>query len=258
MRSGNKIALGRTSAFNAFAVPNPLPSPESFFSPARIWAGFDRFQYRQRQRKKRRPRDPLPLQDVIANAHALLPLAFTAIGDGSYALKPAHPVLVVADKPRTVYQFEWTDQFVLDYFAEWIAEIVEPQLPDSLFSFRKGRSNRGALAAVGDFMRARPGQRIWALRRDVKSFGESLVHAHVLADFERHVTPSPVLRALLASICAFPRVDATGAVVHNAQGLPTGSYCSWYARICTSSTWIASSSATPMPATSATATTSCF
>ncbi|MCX5747984.1 MAG: reverse transcriptase domain-containing protein [Proteobacteria bacterium] len=199
--------------------------PLAFFSMANVWRAFGAFQRKQRERRKYRPDDQLTLSELVRNADRLVPLALGAIRERDFVLQPARPIIVRTDKPRTVHQFEWLDQFIIDYFAEWVAERTRALLPDCLFSFRPMRSSAMAVERAAAFVACVPHhERVWAMRRDVKSYGESLQHTHVLADFAAALGPSPELATLLGEICRFPKIEADGTVQRNTRGLPTGSY----------------------------------
>src|SRR4051794_22956853 len=190
-----------------------------------VWRAFESFQRKQRERRKYRPDDQLTLVDLVHNADRLVPLAIQAIRERDFVLQPARPIIVRTDKPRTVHQFEWLDQFIIDYFAEWVAERTRAQLPDSLYSFRPMRSSAMAVQRAAAFIAGVPQhERGWGMRRDVKSYGESLQHTHVLADFTAALGPSPELATLLGEICRFPKLEPDGTVQRNTCGLPTGSY----------------------------------
>lgn len=197
------------------------PLRDAFFDPREIWASFDAFANKQSgaHRGTERAAGGPKLASLLQRPRPFLKLVFGAIERGEYALQPAVPRTIFADKPRTVHQFTFTDQLVLDHLARLLSERSEAWLSDCVFSFRRGRGHHAALARVGEHLSASPPPR-WVARRDVSKYGESLQHEHVMADFARF-DPGPELTRLMHEACTFP-IDVEGEVIRNRRGLPTG------------------------------------
>lgn len=195
-----------------------------FFDRARMWRSLEYLLDRQADRQHpRNPRGSGPsLRGLRRDARAYIELLLRAVEDGTYRLHPARPVTVYADKPRTVFRFEWPDELLLVHLARELAAWVEPTLSDTLYSFRKGRSPRRALARVASWLRERGGV-VFVAKRDIRHYGESLDHGEVMRDFVRATGAGPRLVALVQEVCTFPRYEGD-VVVRNTRGLPTGSY----------------------------------
>ena len=170
------------------------------------------------------PRGPPSLAHFLAAPEPFMRAALAGIKDGSYRPTPARIVTVMADKPRRIPRFSWLDECVLVHLGRTLQALVEPQLPESVWSFRPGRGQHRALRVLGAHLRARPTTTWWGLKRDVKSYGESLRHDAVVRDLERFCAPSPELRHLVEVFSAYRFIDDDGAVVTNTIGLPTGSF----------------------------------
>ncbi len=170
------------------------------------------------------PRGPPSLADLLSAPEPFVRAALRGIRDGSYRPAPARVVTVVADKPRRIPRFTWLDELILVDLGRTLQALVEPQLPESVWSFRPGRGQHRALRVLGAHLRARPTTTWWGLKRDVKNYGESLRHDVVLADLERFCAPTPELRHLVQVFSAYRFIDDDGAVVTNTVGLPTGSF----------------------------------
>ena len=156
----------------------------------------------------------------VRNAAKFIDLATAALQHGTYRLQPARPVEVYVDKPRTIHKLTWPDTFLLGHLARLVSSRIEPLLSDSVYSFRKGRSSALALERVQRFIKNTHLPKYF-VRRDVKSFGETMSHDVILQDFETAFPRSETLRELLKTVCKFP-VMIDDSLATNSHGLPTG------------------------------------
>lgn len=221
MRPKNKVSPFAAPPFYSFGCMSRENDLEKiFFSHREAEQSLETF---ARNRRDKTPLsgslDDLTLSELIRNQHEIFTAIFHDIRKDEFELAPAKQVPVYSGKQRIIHKFPLLEQFVLTHFARCLAMILEPLFPDSLFSFRPGRGNIGAIRRVTTYMQSHLGP-FYVLRRDVQSFGDSLVHEHVLKDFDTYFPQSPHLRRLLESVCRF-RLESGE---ENTLGLPTGSY----------------------------------
>lgn len=170
-------------------------------------------------------RSDLTLRELIPHRTEIWSALQTELAQRTYAPQPGRIVSVFADKPRKIVSFDWIDRLILDHFARTLAKVVEPQLSDNLWSFRKGRGQHEALQRVVAYIQKQPiGSPIYVLRRDIREFGDSLKHEFLLQDFKELAHPSSTLIFLLEQICRYQKINPDGSLETNRQGLPTGSY----------------------------------
>ncbi|MEZ4367808.1 MAG: reverse transcriptase domain-containing protein [Kofleriaceae bacterium] len=94
---------------------------------------------------------------------------------------PAARRTIVVDKPRTVVELEPLDRIVHGVVGAALTDVLEPQLPDGLYSYRRGRNAAGAARAVHAAAVAHRAARpdpttrgLWVIRFDVADYGDSV------------------------------------------------------------------------------------
>lgn len=133
-------------------------------------------------RRRRRRDDAVPgIAQMALDARAVGKALARDIRSGAYRPTPASTRLAQLDKERELLVLTPIDRVVHTVVGELLAEVIEPMLPDSLYSYRKGRSAQQALRVVGDYLRAHrdahadPRQRgLYLLRADVAAYGDSI------------------------------------------------------------------------------------
>ncbi len=104
------------------------------------------------------------------------------VRQGRYQFAPAEELEVYLDgKTRALYRPEVLDAVVERVLSQWLADLLARHWPSELYSYRPGVSSASAIRAFASFLRehtsARPDPRtrgLWVLRRDIKSYGESI------------------------------------------------------------------------------------
>lgn len=174
----------------------------------------------------------LSIQEFKREAHALVRALVTDIQQGRYRPQPARLRIVEADKARVIVKFSLIDEFVLSALGSWVQGELEGILGDSVYGFRKGRSDRTALRRASNYLLGdQPTQTwqgaLWVVRRDVSSFGESLSHERVFRLAGEYLGKSRVGVDLIERFARFPILNESneeaGDLSYNFRGLPTGS-----------------------------------
>jgi hypothetical protein len=140
---------------------------------------------------------------------------------------PLQKVTIVTDKAREIYVAHWPDRVVLMAVGQVLADLVDPLLHDDLYSFRKGRGPIHALEAATAFlrrMRAAGHERVYALKRDVTKYGDSIPQAQLLArlDAELDLPSQPLMRTLVRQAIR-PQVLSVAGDYSLCLGIPSGS-----------------------------------
>lgn len=197
---------------------------KKFFDTAEIQKSYSCLHQRERARSDYLyPRSrQYSFAEFARHKDRFIEIAFRAIRRGDFCLGSAQPCLVSADKQRTIYKFEWLDHFIIYHFARCVNQLTNKHLPDQLYSYRSGRSNRQAVNVVSNYLKNATSE-CFVLRRDVKSFGEQMAHQLVSEDLVEYCAPSDKLLQLFESICKF-RINNDGQEIQNQVGLPTGHY----------------------------------
>ncbi len=118
---------------------------------------------------------------VMHREHAAKLLARTVAAD-EYELRPATVREITVDgKKRTVFEYPLLDLIVHGVVADILAEIVEPRLTSSVYSYRAGVSSIDGVKALARYLRRhvrdRPDPRtrgLFVLRRDIESYTDSI------------------------------------------------------------------------------------
>ena len=105
-------------------------------------------------------------QDVSADKYELGPVEARSVDVGG--------------KRRVLHRFAWVDQVVVATLARGLSALAEASLPESLHSYRPGRSPSTAVREVQRYLLAhRNGavlreRGLYVLRRDIKAYGEQI------------------------------------------------------------------------------------
>jgi hypothetical protein len=165
-----------------------------------------------------------------------------AVVSGDYRFCPARlKTAKLEGKERILFAFELTDWVVHDVFAKIMTELMEPLLPECLYSYRKGWSTRNALESFSTYVRehrrSRPHARdrgFFVLKRDVKSYTDTIpvspgsdIWPQLARVLNRAGEIDPRIWSLLEEIVR-PRVFSgdrkdTAAEFQFFRGVPTGS-----------------------------------
>ena len=157
----------------------------------------------------------------IKNSRRNPPTPFTK---GGFKVNPAQESIFKIDKKkRKLYRLEWPDRIVQMVFAEILSELWEPIFPETLFSFRKGRSVWQAIGSAVKFVRKKPDETLFVIKRDVKSYGDSISHKILFQQVEKRLAGvDPFVFELLKQFIEFNFVGIDGENHKKEVGLPTG------------------------------------
>lgn len=122
----------------------------------------------------------------------------------------------VGGKERDLYLAGWPDRLLHRVLAETLQTVLEPTFSPRLFSFRKGRSQRGALRGLERFVRKRG--RVFVVKADVSQYGESIDRQRLLADLTPHVGDGLFHTRVGQALAPFVITDRAMLP----RGLPTG------------------------------------
>ena len=194
---------------------------EIFYSRAFVDQSFRAFHGRKRTLGySASSRGEPALFTLFQNFETLIPYVLRAVRQLDYELSPAVAHVISADKERIIHHFNWLDTFLLFHLARFIEIKTAPVLSESVFSYRKGRSAALALSRLCRFLKKSP-DGCAIVRRDIKSFGESMQHNFILDDFRRVASVDEGLNYLMKQICNF-RCERFGKIIENQRGLPGG------------------------------------
>jgi hypothetical protein len=162
-----------------------------------------------------------------------------AVHRGEYRFGPVVPrQAMVSGSVRTLYRASVLDTIVLGVLAQKLSIRFEPFLPQSLYSYRKGRSSWQAALDLTRFLRkhrtAHPKAKergLYAIRRDIRRYGESIPtddSSLVWSELEALLATTgfddrDALVALLKQAIRPTVVAPDGSQAIHATGVPTGS-----------------------------------
>ncbi len=143
---------------------------------------------------------------------------------GSYQVYPARESMCeIAGKRRVLYRLEWPDRILQTVLAQVLSECWDDGFSDSLFSYRKGRSAMMAVQRAARFVRCQPPGPVYVLKRDVKSYGDSIPHDRLFMTVQSRLTGADSgIIALVRQFVVFDYVSLEGQTLTKTHGLPTG------------------------------------
>jgi len=128
-----------------------------------------------------RAQEGVPVALMEGDARELARAIERDLRAGSYTFSPAELRVAELDKRRALIVPVLTDLVVFHAVARVLTDRIEAKLPETLFSFRRGRSpimaHRALASFVGEHVAARPDPRLrglYVLKRDVRSYTESI------------------------------------------------------------------------------------
>ncbi|TVQ87242.1 MAG: hypothetical protein EA397_18155 [Deltaproteobacteria bacterium] len=156
---------------------------------------------------------------------------------GRYTPSPGHlrPTLIDG-KLRPLVRSNLLDATVDRVLGRWLAQAIEPTLPPSLISYRRGLGPLDGWRRVTDWITrqaaASPDPRarhLWVLRRDVRRYGEHIPVGpqsplwRILDQAIEDRPLAPKVRTLLRSLIQREILDEDGQTRTLTRGSPTGS-----------------------------------
>jgi hypothetical protein len=178
------------------------------------------------------------LAELWVSREALARRLARTVAAGRYRLGPVAARRVhVGDRRRTLHRFALVDHVVVAVLARSLGALAEPELPDALYSYRRGRSAALAITRFGEYLRAHRKTRtqrergLYVLRRDVQAYGDSIpTHEdsplwNALARACGHLPPREraIADELLAQALRPEVIETDGSRTPMTLGTPTGS-----------------------------------
>jgi len=141
-----------------------------------------------------------------------------------YTVSPAKEISVIFDKKeRLLYRLEWPDRILQTVLAEALSELWDRQFSDKLFSFRKGYSVWQAVGLAVKYVRKNNNSSLYVLKRDVKSYGDSISHKILFQQIEKYLpNVDPFIIDLIEQFIKYDYVGIDGGNHRKTVGLPTG------------------------------------
>jgi len=139
---------------------------------------FNKLRAKAKAEKRRLSSTPcsksVSLRWILANESYVVRSIIREIRSKSFSFSPALRHSVKLDKQRDLFSLPWPERIVEAAISELVNKLIEPQLSEQLFSFRKGRGNLCALNSVARFLVSNPAADIYCIKRDISRFGESI------------------------------------------------------------------------------------
>lgn len=195
---------------------------ELFFSKKEIQDSFNYFYERNYEYLFEDKRQNPSFKQFVLNWNQYSKILFEAVRNAEYVPSPAVPIHIFVGKPRTAYRLDYPDQFLMTHFSRLASQLIEPQLSDSLFSFRKGRSQQRALERLSAYISSCEGP-IFINRVDVRDFGNTMKKEVIIRDLKEFVTQEDRFVSMISNWCEFPVLGENG-VLSKTPALPTGAH----------------------------------
>ena len=124
----------------------------------------------------------LNLSTVVMHRDHVARLLARMVKAGEYELRPATVrEIIVEGKQRTVFEYPLLDLIIHGVVADILAEMVEPRLSSSLYSYRPGVSSVDGVKALARYLRRHVRDRpdpltrgVYVVRRDIDSYTDSI------------------------------------------------------------------------------------
>lgn len=132
--------------------------------------------------------------------------------------------VLIDKKERILYSFDWHEIILQGAISSLLFKVLEPQLSDSLNSYRKGRGTHNTLITLSDYISSLiESGPVYILKRDIKAYGDSIPH-DVLSQTLKKFVPEEDFVNLIKKIINFNYIEhKTGILKKKDLGLPTGS-----------------------------------
>jgi len=208
-------------------VREPAALGSALADPRRLDAAFSALDQRLRTGYRRHiaaNHPELTLDWILNHRRAVRGWIMPRIRACTYRVSPARMTrCLIGGKERALFRFEWPDMLVQMVLATALAECAEARLHPSLFSYRKGRSVQQAVATALAGIAPHKGVPVYVLRRDVKSYGDSVPHDVLFTLLDEWLAPADAfIRGLIRQFVSFDFLDPAGVLCRRTQGLPTG------------------------------------
>jgi len=166
----------------------------------------------------------LSLRWILSHEKLVIKWILKKIRKKKYTVSPARESpFVIDEKERLLYRLEWPDRILQTVLAEALAELWDSQFSDKLFSFRKGYSVWQAVGRAVKFVRKNNDLPLYILKRDVKSYGDSISHKILFQQIEKYLpNVEPFIIDLIEQFIKYDYVGIDGENHKKTVGLPTG------------------------------------
>lgn len=180
------------------------------------------------------------LASFVLNRSTVARKIARTVGNGEYALQPAHIRTIVTDgKERIVFAYRLTDLLVHGVLSSVLEEALTPALSAGLYSYRKGVSWWSAISAFAAYARmhrrTQPDVRrrgLYVIRRDIDSYTDSIpvgatspvwsMLRRVLLAFDDGRSLAPAHWRLIETVVRPLAFITEGHLFTQYRGVPTG------------------------------------
>ena len=126
-----------------------------------------------------------PLWWILSHSSEVQNAIRNTLKDGSPEFDVSQLKSIFMGKPRDFHLASWPDRIVLNVMAQILTERLESLLGPHVFSFRKGMSNKRAIAGFCNFMKqTRTGKsrssEVYVLKRDIAQYAYSIPHKKLM------------------------------------------------------------------------------
>lgn len=133
--------------------------------------------------------------------------------------------VLIGEKKRLLYGFDWHEKVLQSTISTLLLEELEPIFSNSLNSYRKGRGTHNTLFKLSSYLhKAKDDEKIYVLKKDVKSYGDSIKHDKLFQVIKNTLNIDKDLLEIIKKIIQFKYYEfKTGTLKTKKIGLPTGS-----------------------------------
>jgi len=211
---------------------NPVQRPDDVYralcDPLRykkIFALLEkRFERSPRQQNTFANHEELDLRWILRRRKLVSRWILRGMRNRDHQVSPAREIKCrVGGKERLFYRLEWPDRILQTVLSSLLAEYWDPIFSPNLYSYRKGFSAPQAVRKAARWLKSTEGQSAYVLKRDVKSYGDSIPHDRLITLVEENLRGvDPFVLQLVRQFVAFRYVGLDQRTRSKEEGLPTG------------------------------------
>ncbi len=133
--------------------------------------------------------------------------------------------VLINEKYRLLYGFDWHEAVLQGAMAKVLSDLYSPIFSNSLQSYRKGRGSHNTLLALSKYLKdIPPDKKVYILRKDIKSYGDSIPHDKLFEILKVTLDEKDYFFEILRKIIGFEYYAfETKKLKTKTIGLPTGS-----------------------------------
>lgn len=163
-------------------------------------------------------------QWLLLNQDLVIKKITKGIKNKNYEPVPAKIVQIRLDKERNIFSLSWPDKILDSVFSSLLTEVLEPNLSDRLFSFRKGRGNTHAISQLSEFISqsTENHKNLFVIKQDISNYGESINRTILKEKFFKLVGKQDDYIFKLLNNFLHPKLqNGIDDIIHS-NGIPTG------------------------------------